>query len=87
VHFALLPEEVAGLEAIDDEGGRLEHLEEKIEVRYFESARDYLAQSDKSWDAMHPTFADGELTWESGDTRSTTRCSPAGRFTPATTTS
>jgi len=67
VHFALLPEEVAALEAIDDEGGRLEHLRNEIEVRYFESASDYLAQSDKSWDAMHRTLADGELTWEGGD--------------------
>jgi Domain of unknown function (DUF1877) len=61
VHFALLPEEAAALEAIDDEGGRLEHLQNEIEVLYFESARDYLAQSDKSWDAMHRTLADGEL--------------------------
>jgi hypothetical protein len=67
VHFALLPEEVAALEAIDDEGGRLGRLQDEIEVRYFESARDYLAQSDKSWDAMHRTLADGELTWEGGD--------------------
>jgi hypothetical protein len=67
VHFALLPEEAAALEAIDDEGGRLEHLQNEIEVRYFESARDYLAQSDKSWDAMHRTLADAELTWEGGD--------------------
>jgi hypothetical protein len=65
--FALLPEEAAALEAIDDEGGRPEHLQNEIEVRYFESARDYLAQSDKSWDAMHRTLADGELAWEGGD--------------------
>jgi hypothetical protein len=26
----------------------------------------YLAQSDKSWDAMHRTLADGELTWDGG---------------------
>jgi hypothetical protein len=29
----------AALEAIDNEGGCLEHLQNEIEVRYFESAR------------------------------------------------
>ena len=29
--------------------------------------RDWLAESDKSWDAMHRALADGELTWNGGE--------------------
>lgn len=67
VHFALLPEEVAALEAIADEEERLGHVQEEIETRYFESGRDYLAESDKAWDGMHRTLADGELSWDGGE--------------------
>jgi len=48
----------------DDE--RLEYLQEEIEERYFAESPEYVAESDKSWDAMHRALADGTLTWDGG---------------------
>ena len=64
VHFAITDEEATRLRSISDEQERLEHLQETIEKAYFESAPNFKAESDKSWDAMHRTLADGELTWD-----------------------
>jgi Domain of unknown function (DUF1877) len=66
VHFALAEKEVAHLRSLDDEQARLEHLQEVIEVAYFERQPDLKAESDKSWDAMHRVLADGQLTWDGG---------------------
>ena len=46
---------------------RLEFLREHIEERYFEGSRQYVAESDKAWDAMHRALADGVLTWDGGE--------------------
>jgi hypothetical protein len=67
VHFALNAEEVAHLLSLDDERARLEHLEEVIETTYFEQCPELIAESDKSWDAMHRLLADGQLSWDGGD--------------------
>ncbi len=67
VHFALTDAEVETLRALPDEQLRLEHLEEVIEKEYFANRSEYLAQSDKAWDAMHRALADGELTWDGGE--------------------
>ena len=66
VHFALTEKEVAYLRSLDDEEARIEHLQQVIEENYFGEYPDLKAESDKSWDAMHRTLADGELTWEGG---------------------
>jgi hypothetical protein len=66
VHFALTSEDVAALQAIDDEQERLEFLQAEIEERYFAEPRTYVAESDKSWDAMHRALADGKLSWDGG---------------------
>jgi len=66
VHFALTEKEVAHLRSLDDEQERLEHLNEVIETEYFNSFNEYLAESDKAWDAMHRALADGQLTWDGG---------------------
>jgi hypothetical protein len=66
VHFALTEEEVNKLESIEDEQARLTHLVEEIEQRYFEEPKSYIAESDKSWDAMHRALSDGMLTWTGG---------------------
>ena len=66
VHFALTEDDVAALESLEDEQDRLAHLQEVLEAKYFDDAKTYIAESDKSWDAMHRTLSDGELTWEGG---------------------
>ena len=67
VHFSLSSEEVQQIRAIDDESERVDFLRETIEEEYFANQPDRKAESDKAWDAMHRTLADGELTWDGGE--------------------
>jgi hypothetical protein len=66
VHFALTEPEVAQLRSFPNERSRLIHLQEVIEATYFRDHPDLMAESDKAWDAMHRTLADGRLTWDGG---------------------
>ena len=67
VHFALTEREVAHLRSLADEQARLEHLQEVIEEHYLNDEKQFTAESDKSWDAMHRALADGQLSWDGGD--------------------
>ena len=67
VHFALTEKEVAHLRSLDDEQGRLEHLQEVSEDHYLNHEKQFAAESDKSWDAMHRALSDGEMSWDGGD--------------------
>jgi len=62
VHFALSDAEVEHLRSLPDERDRLTYVVENVEDAYFADRREYLAETDKSWDAMHRALADGELT-------------------------
>lgn len=66
VHFALTEEEVNHLRSIKDEQARVDHLHEVIEETYLSEFPDLTADPDKSWDTMHRTLADGELSWDGG---------------------
>ena len=66
VHFALTEREVARLRSLKDEDARLEHLQEEIEEQYLGEEKQFTAESDKSWDAMHRALTDGQLTWDGG---------------------
>jgi len=67
VHFALTEKEVVHLRSLIDEKARLEYLKEVIEETYFREHPDLKAESDKSWDAMHRSLANGQLTWDGGE--------------------
>lgn len=64
VHFALTIEDVQALKALADERERLAYLTDELEERYFQAPKSYIAQSDKSWDAMHRALCDG--AWSGG---------------------
>jgi hypothetical protein len=66
VHFALTAEDVAALEALEDDQERLAFLQEELEERYLNEQKSYAAESDKSWDAMHRALSDGQLSWTGG---------------------
>jgi hypothetical protein len=66
VHFALSEKEVLQLRSLPDDAARLELLQEEIEESYFKNHPESVAESDKAWDAMHRTLADGLLTWNGG---------------------
>lgn len=66
VHFALTEKEVSHLRSLKDEQDRLEHLQEVLEEHYLNQEKQFAAESDKSWDAMHRALSDGELSWDGG---------------------
>jgi hypothetical protein len=68
VNFALTEEEFAQLRTLDDEQDRLAQLQEVIEDHYLNHEKQFAAESDKSWDAMHRALADGQLSWDGGTT-------------------
>src|SRR4051794_675315 len=67
VHFALSEAEVEHLRSLPSEKDRLDYIVEDIEDSYFAEREEYLAESDKAWDAIHRALTDGELTWDGGD--------------------
>ncbi len=69
VHFTLETADVTSLLAAPDDDSRISFLEEQIEERYF-TTPEYVAESDKAWDAMHRALAGGQLSYESGAIRS-----------------
>ena len=66
VHFGLTEEQLTALRSQTDESARLAYLQEELEVHFFESEPNFKAESDKSWDALHRSLADGQLTYTSG---------------------
>ena len=67
VHFALTEKEVSCLRGLEDQQDRLGHLQEVIEEHYLNHEREFAAESDKSWDAMHRALADGQMSWDGGE--------------------
>ncbi len=64
VHIALDEQQANALIA-GTEQERLELLAE-LELRLFEQQPDYVAETDKSWDALHRALSDGLLTYDGG---------------------
>jgi hypothetical protein len=67
VHFALDEDEVKALKARPIDADRLDYLQGHIEEDYFGNRRQWLAESDKAWDAIHRTLTDGTLSWDNGE--------------------
>lgn len=67
VHFANTERDVTALRSIHDESARLDFLIDVIEETYFGDYPQWKAECDKSWDAMHRSFANGESTWDRGE--------------------
>lgn len=58
--------EVEHLRTLPSDRERLDYVIEDLEVAYFSDHKEYMAESDKAWDAMHRALSDGELTWDGG---------------------
>jgi hypothetical protein len=67
VHLALSDPEVEHLRSLPDELDRLDYVVEDLEDAYFDDREEYLAESDKAWDAMHRALTDGQLKWDGGE--------------------
>lgn len=67
MHFALTEEEIATLRALPDDEAWLDHVQSVIEEQYLADQREFTAESDKAWDAMHRALTDGQLSWDGGN--------------------
>lgn len=69
VHFAITPEEAGKLRSFADPEGGMEYLQEEIEEKYMNRARDedLFVESDKAWYAIHRVLAGGSIGWEAGE--------------------
>ena len=63
VHFAIAPDQLARLLAVSNDDDLMEVIEQ-IEEAW---DKEYLAESDKAWDAIHRCLTDGSLLYESGE--------------------
>jgi len=66
VHVALTPEEVEKLRSFEEDSERLDYFQNELEEAYFAKYEEFLAQSDKAWDAIHRSLGDGQLSYTSG---------------------
>lgn len=67
VHFALTDDDAKRvLEAAGDDEELVELIQEDVEARW---DTNWLAQSDKAWDAIHRCLTDGRLSFESSTPR------------------
>jgi hypothetical protein len=66
VHFAITEAEVERLCSLPSDEDVLEYLQEVIEEEYFEDHPEFVAESDKAWDALHRALAGGEFTSTGG---------------------
>ncbi len=63
VHFSLTRSQLARILATKDDASLMTFVEELEEVW----DKEWLAESDKAWDAIHRCLTDGSLLYESGD--------------------
>jgi hypothetical protein len=63
VHFAITLDQLASVLAASNDGDLMKVIE-RIEVPW---DKEYLAESDKAWDAIHRCLTDGSLLYESGE--------------------
>ncbi len=66
VLFSIGETAVNRLRSFDDDEERVEYITEVIEEEYFEHHREWIAETDKSWDYMHRALTDGELGCDNG---------------------
>ena len=75
VYFALTDEDAKRVLAVaGDDDALIELIQEDIEARWDE---DWLAETDKAWDAMHRCLTDGRLSFEADSPRA--KCVLGGR--------
>jgi hypothetical protein len=67
VHFSLTADEVAKLKSFKKDEQRLEYLQEELEEAYFAGDRQFIAETDKAWDAIHRALTDGQLAYDNGE--------------------
>jgi hypothetical protein len=67
LHTALNAETVNRLRAFPTDVERLEYFRDDIEDAYFTNHPEWIAETDKAWDAIHRALTDGKLGWDNGN--------------------
>jgi hypothetical protein len=66
VHFALDAKTADKLKGFASDRDRLEYVLSELETEFFENQREWLAETDVTWDAIHRALTDGSLAWDHG---------------------
>jgi hypothetical protein len=66
LHFSLDADQVAALQAVDEDE-RVEFVQEEFEEKLWSDDKSRAQETDKAWDAIHRSLTDGTLGWESGE--------------------
>ena len=67
VLFSIDQTAVDFIEQLPTEEERIDYIKEVIEEEYFENQPQWVAELDKSWDALHRSLTDGQLAWDNGE--------------------
>jgi hypothetical protein len=67
VLFSIDQTTVDFIEQLSTEEERIDYIKEVIEEEYFENQSQWVAELDKSWDALHRSLTDGQLAWDNGE--------------------
>jgi len=55
------------IKQLSSEEERIDYIKEVIEEDYFENQSQWIAELDKSWDALHRSLTDGQIAWDNGE--------------------
>ena len=67
VLFSIDQTTVDFIEQLSTEQERIDYTKEVIEEDYFQNQPRWVAELDKSWDALHRSLTDGQLAWDNGE--------------------
>ena len=67
VLFSLDDQLVEKIKSFKEDEDRLEYLQETVEETFFGEHPQWVAELDKSWDALHRSLTDGKLEWSNGN--------------------
>ena len=67
VLFSIDQTTVELIRQLPSEEERVDYVKEVIEEDYFKNQPQWIAELDKSWDALHRSLTDGQLAWDNGE--------------------
>jgi|SRR5580765_676615 len=65
-HFALDDRSMRKLRSFKSKQELLDYFIDEVEEDYFNTQSEWLAETDKSWDAIHRSLTDGQFGWNNG---------------------
>jgi hypothetical protein len=66
LHFGLTDREVTELLSLKGDAERLEYVQEDLEENFWADHPEFVAETDKAWDAIHRSLTDGRCAYDNG---------------------